>query len=75
MTREELIALASKAGMHEPGPLSQESGRFYPHDFAEHFAALVAAAEREECARVIEDWDSDLADPRDVAAAIRRRST
>lgn len=31
------------------------------------------AAEREACALVAEDWDSDSADPRDIAAAIRAR--
>ena len=30
-------------------------------------------AEREACAKEAEDWDSDSADPRDVAAAIRAR--
>lgn len=30
-----------------------------------------AAAAREACARVAEDWDTDSADPRDVATAIR----
>ena len=31
-------------------------------------------AEREACAKVSEEWDSDRADPREVAAAIRARS-
>jgi hypothetical protein len=39
----------------------------------ERFAALVAAAEREAIAKMVEDWDSDSADPRDIAAAIRAR--
>ena len=30
-------------------------------------------AEREACAKVVEDWDSDGPDPRDIAAAIRAR--
>ena len=29
--------------------------------------------EREACAHTAEDWDSDSADPRDIAAAIRAR--
>ena len=37
------------------------------------FAELVAAAEREAIAKMVEDWDSDSADPRDIAAAIRTR--
>jgi hypothetical protein len=31
------------------------------------------AVEREACAKVVEDWDSDSLDPRDGAAAIRAR--
>ena len=30
--------------------------------------------EREAIAEMVEDWDSDSADPRDIAAAIRARS-
>ena len=30
--------------MFEPGPLSQDSKRFYPHDFAERFFTLAYAA-------------------------------
>lgn len=30
-------------------------------------------AEREAIAKMVEDWDSDSADPRDIAAAIRAR--
>lgn len=37
------------------------------------FGAMVAAAEREACARTAENWDSDSADPRDIADAIRAR--
>ena len=35
--------------------------------------AQVVYAEREAIAKMIEDWDSDSADPRDIAAAIRAR--
>jgi N-acetylglucosamine-6-phosphate deacetylase len=35
--------------------------------------ASAVAVEREACAQVSEDWDSDMADPRDIAAAIRAR--
>jgi hypothetical protein len=31
-------------------------------------------AEREAVAKMVEDWDSDSADPRDIADAIRARS-
>jgi hypothetical protein len=30
-------------------------------------------AKREACAKMVEDWDSDSADPRDIADAIRAR--
>jgi hypothetical protein len=45
MTQDDIMHMARQAGMHEPGPMSQDSKRFYPSDFAERFAALVAAAE------------------------------
>jgi hypothetical protein len=67
MNREDIIRMAREAGASHDGPL------FIPDAFALRFAALVAAAEREACAQVSEDWDSDMADPRDIAAAIRAR--
>ena len=33
----------------------------------------VVSDEREAAAKMVEDWDSDSADPRDIAAAIRAR--
>lgn len=53
MTRDEIIAMAKEAG--------SVSATFWPDDFTglmsvfERFAALVAAAEREACAKVCED--------------------
>jgi hypothetical protein len=44
-----------------------------PHPEVRRLCELVAAAEREACAKMVEDWDSDSADPRDIAAAIRAR--
>ena len=41
--------------------------------FAELLEAKVRADEREACAHIAEDWDSDLACPREVADAIRAR--
>ena len=41
--------------------------------FAELLEAKVRADEREACAHIVEDWDSDLACPREVADAIRAR--
>ena len=45
-------------------------------DELERFAALVAQAEREACARVAEDWQDEIDNPRyqcDCATAIRAR--
>jgi len=67
MARDDIIRMAREAGV-----ISTKI------DGIERFAALVATAsasvEREACARVAEDWDTDSADPRDVATAIRARS-
>ena len=41
--------------------------------FAESLEAKIRADEREACAHIVEDWDSDLACPREVADAIRVR--
>jgi hypothetical protein len=42
----------------------------------QRFAALVAAHEREECAKVADEWQTEILDPRyqcDCATAIRAR--
>jgi len=64
MNKEQIIAWAREAHlvMYD-----------YDHPSLERFAALVAAAEREACARLVEDWNSDGPDPRKVAEAIRAR--
>ena len=49
--------------------LSMQDGRLNLQWFAEY----VAEAEREACARLVEDWNSDGPDPRKVAEAIRAR--
>ena len=73
MNREQIIRMAREAG-------------FDPHDMSddftcnlvdiERFAALVAAAEREECAQVVEAIDRNGAwvTKQEAAAAIRARS-
>lgn len=67
MDREDIIKRAAEVW---------NTGSFYPipsSDDILRFAALVAAAEREAIAVMVEDWDSDSADPRDIADAIRAR--
>ena len=67
MTRGEIIKLASAAGIAQHG-----LGFTCWEGQLERFAALVAAAEREACARLIEDYER-FGDTRDCAAAIRAR--
>ena len=67
MTRDEMIRMARKAGMG--GMLTDV---VCTYDELERFAALVAAAEREECAKLCDGWthaDGDV-----CAAAIRART-
>ena len=75
MNREDIIRMAREAGFEELFKDSHDWVCFT--DEIERFAALVAAAEREACAKFIEDeyvrqfvrpWREDL------AAAIRARS-
>jgi hypothetical protein len=70
MTRDDIIRMAREAG----ATVSSFHGRFvmYPDDI-ERFAALVAAAEREECATVCEEFYSVEFIAQDCAAAIRAR--
>jgi hypothetical protein len=63
MTRDEIIRMAREAGFSEWAVRT-------PQDL-ERFAALVAAAEREECARVAA-WILKMPE-NDVSAAIRAR--
>jgi hypothetical protein len=72
MNREDVIALAKEAGLFVPQAGIPENGALT------RFAALVAAAEREACAKVCDElaWDDagDSADAmRHCAAAIRAR--
>ena len=64
MNREQIIRMAREAGI---GPV-------YGYESIERFAALVAAAEREACAKAVEDycgaWDDE---GYALAAAIRAR--
>jgi len=64
-TPQDIIRMAREAT-----GLPIESGTPAAEKF-ERFAALVAAAEREACAKVAEDWDTAMTDK--IAAAIRAR--
>ncbi len=59
MTREDIIRMAREAGMERVVKLHSDGTRTVelPHpDLLEAFANLVAAAEREVCAGITENW-------------------
>jgi hypothetical protein len=67
MTREDIIRMAREAGLIG-GPVYTQG--------IERFAALVAAHEREECAKIANAWQTEVLNPMyscDCATAIRRR--
>ena len=75
MTRDEIIRMAKEAGWSRTGR-NPETGPEFPVliDRLERFAALVAAAEREACAKVCDGWVSFGFHPATVIAeAIRAR--
>ena len=69
MTRDEIIRMARVAGCHDNG----EEFRFVELRYLERFAALVAAAEREACARVCEEHWRHSGNAMNCADAIRAR--
>lgn len=81
MTRDDIIKYATTAGFHfhDAGhaPILHTVESAYSEKCFERFAALVAAAEREFCAKVCENFNPDHQDcnyyDRAMAAAIRER--
>ncbi len=81
MNREDIIRMAREVGaIHIHGRPNEFA--IVGNDSIKAFAALVAAAEREACAKVCDDkhdtwrWDDEpdsASGPRDCAAAIRAR--
>ena len=72
MDREDIIRMAKEARM----PYFYGTWEIANVDGLERFAALVAAHEREECAKVANAWQTEVLNPLyscDCATAIRRR--
>jgi hypothetical protein len=65
MTKDDIIRMARKAGIAQYG-----LGWTCWEGQLERFAALVAAAEREACARVCEDINAKYAWPADIAERV-----
>ena len=77
MTKEDIIRMAQEAGFDEWWDNGCSSWDTLQETF-ERFAELVAAAEREACARICEEFEFEFADDSagtliDVAKAIRSR--
>ena len=73
MDREEIIRMAREAGFEVYGTDVWITDGWWLEEL-ERFAALVAAHEREECAKVCEDMDHNgVMIAADCAAAIRER--
>lgn len=76
MTRDDIIRMAREAGL----PYIYQTGEVANLGLVERFAALVAAAERQACAKVL-DWNREMCQPNGTldmvlhacAAAIRAR--
>ena len=80
MTREDIIRMAREAGgtVMEPYDYGAEPDRMIlRYGALERYAALVAKAEREACAKVCEDIEmrNTLQGPADCAVAIRARGS
>ena len=88
MTRDDIIRMARKANLHERTKVAGGYIVNIPNlENLERFAALVAAAEREACAKVCErlpetfkiaadefDYQAEMPTAENYAAAIRTRS-
>ena len=74
MTREELILMADVSGLSYYG-MGKDRERFIAHlqRFADIVAEGAAFAEREECARMVEDDFDFVGDELIIAEAIRAR--
>jgi len=66
MTKDDIIKLAREAGA-----AYDEGLTYFEESDLHRFANLVAAAEREECANLCEQWNASH--PNALAAAIRAR--
>jgi hypothetical protein len=74
MNREDIIRMAREAGLDDPHAVVHAYCELKLTDHLERFAALVAAAEREACAKVVEDYCGAWDDKGyTLAAAIRAR--
>ena len=69
MTQDEIIELAYEAYEN----CNHIPNLKIPKEFIESFAKLIAEHEREACAKICDDWESDEAFVVNIADAIRAR--
>jgi hypothetical protein len=76
MTREDVIRTAGEAGFHLHHNPELYDCMVATYNSIERFAALVAAAEREACAKVCDEVDKESQSqwPKRLATMIRARS-
>mgnify|MGYP006921408507 CR=1 FL=1 len=77
MTRDDIIRMAREAGLLNCDcclPFWEEDDQENWKRFFVNFATLVAAAEREACAKLCEEWGAWNNVAQDCAAAIRART-
>ncbi len=72
MTRDDIIRMAREAGGYRAAP-TDKALLLLSESHLERFANLVAAAEREECAKVCEEWGAFNKIAAECAEAIRAR--
>ena len=75
MNREDIIRMAQEAGDADRIDPFTKDGDWVilTPDELERFAALVASAEREACAKVCDDWSAWHGDTKIISKAIRAR--
>ena len=76
MTVDQLLRLAIQIGAKPHSDPERWGHLTISHEDVERFAALVAAHEREECAKIANEWQTDVLNPQyhcDCATAIRAR--
>ena len=71
MTRDDILRLAREVGAGEPNLHGRTDYVVMTHQELVRFVALVAAAEREACASMVENMD--VQHPKYIADAIRAR--
>jgi len=73
MTQEDIIRMARQADNINCDCCLPDPGEEFMEDFLVAFANLVAAAEREACAQVCDDWPNGMDDVCEIARAIRAK--